>query len=834
MGGESFFAEVSGWLYVPVEGRTRSGWTSTPTRWSSSTAGPGRPRLAERVQPPRRDGRQDRVPPGADLPRGGIPRDPGPVPPRGRVGPPPRPMDAPVDVPAGHASRGPPPARRRLAAGPGAPAVALAGRRIGVLGLLSSLCRRLAAALRRRPSDRSGGRRSGSIAPAGPGLAVLFLLLTATPLLIWPEHSRSSLRLLLAACVPGALAIGVGGFSGRAGAGGRAWLLDGAGRPRRSASGRRDPAPRVRPPWSTDSSRSPTAGSRFRGITARSSTGTTCCSTPCRGCADTIRGGTRAWSIRARCCPARRRPSRSFWPLLGVWRLPDVYAAIVALVGAVFVPWCLFATVRILGGSRLAALLAGLLALAPSDVYFWWLMGHGTLPALVSAALAPLIVALAWRVFVRHDHRWPVVLLLAAALLVGVFWALVVLMVGPPLLLGAVLYWRRLRRRDLVLAGALGAGVLLIHAHWLVGLFGTHLGTPPPPGPQSLAGAGSSRTRCSRSSSTRTPRCCSSARRGRSCFRDRSARSTEVSCCGSWYRATLLRPPSCGSSWIASSCRSRSHSSRRRPGLLRGSCAPSAGPHCRTHTAPVAMGLLAVLCSTWTASGASTPDRSVAPPGRSISSPTRPESWWTGSGPRRRARGAGLGLGRPSGAGPARGRLQGVPSAAHRTAAASASTRTSSWSISTRWRSFSAPDLRGRLETLTCRHVVVGDQRSRRAGPRGRGAGSSSPAPPEPVLRIRRGHPSGLRDRRGGHGRFRLRPPRRPARRAGRPGDPQVPVGAGARQRSAAAPRAGRGPAETCASSGCGPEGSAPSASATRDCCPWHPVEMWARWRSAE
>ncbi len=114
-------------------------------------------------------------------------------------------------------------------------------------------------------------------------------------------------------------------------------------------------------------------------------------------------------------------------------------------------------------------------------------MGHGTLPALVSAALAPLIVALAWRVFVRHDHRWPVVLLLAAALLVGVFWALLVLMVGPPLLLGAVLYWRRLRRRDLVLAGALGAGVLLIHAHWLVGLFGTHLGYAAPAGAAKLS-----------------------------------------------------------------------------------------------------------------------------------------------------------------------------------------------------------------------------------------------------------------------------------------------------------------------------------------------------------
>jgi hypothetical protein len=87
----------------------------------------------------------------------------------------------------------------------------------------------------------------------------------------------------------------------------------------------------------------------------------------------------------------------------------------------------------------------------------------------------PLIVALAWRVFLRHDRRWPVVLLLAAVLLLGAFWALIVLMVAPPLLLGAALYWRRLRRRDLALAGALAGGVLLVHVHWLVGLLGTHL-----------------------------------------------------------------------------------------------------------------------------------------------------------------------------------------------------------------------------------------------------------------------------------------------------------------------------------------------------------------------
>ena len=143
------------------------------------------------------------------------------------------------------------------------------------------------------------------------------------------------------------------------------------------------------------------------------------------------------------------------------------------LVGAVVVPWSLFWTVRLLGGSRLAALLAGLLALAPGDVYFWWLMAHGTLPAIVSASIAPLVIALAWRVFVRHDPRRILVVALGVALTLGTFWAGFASIVGPGLLD---------RRGDLLAPPAparpaarrgLAAGVVLIHSHWLLGLPGS-------------------------------------------------------------------------------------------------------------------------------------------------------------------------------------------------------------------------------------------------------------------------------------------------------------------------------------------------------------------------
>jgi hypothetical protein len=352
---------------------------------------------------------------------------------------------------------------------------AMVGRRVGVLGVVGIAMCALALALR-GVLDRLLGWAPVRIDCAGAaGLAVLFLVLTATPLLIWPEHRPEIAPVLLVACVPGALAIGAGA------------LLRARGRARSATPVRRgvwaSVVAQVWPPLTLllvqgalvdrflafADGRLPLPGDhssflyryhvllhtlpRLRGYDPWWNAGVLDPS-------EMLSGATATLAI--------------FWPLLTVWRLPEVYVAIVALVGAVLVPWCLFATARILGGSRLAALLAGLLALVPSDVYFWWLMGHGTLPALVSAALAPLIVALAWRVFVVHDHRWPLVVLLAAALLVGVFWALLVLMVGPPLLLGAALCWRRLRRRDVVLAGALGAGLLLVHAHWLIGLLGTH------------------------------------------------------------------------------------------------------------------------------------------------------------------------------------------------------------------------------------------------------------------------------------------------------------------------------------------------------------------------
>jgi hypothetical protein len=364
---------------------------------------------------------------------------------------------------------------------------AMVGRRIGVLGLAVVALGALARVLRAISERRLGWTPVRVDGAGAAGFALLFLVLTGAPLLLWPEQHATIAPLLLVASVPGALT------AGAASALGARWR---EGRPasRRHGGWARAVA-RAGPPLlllgvqaallarflAFVDGRLPLPGDHSSFLYRYHSLLHTL---------PRLRGYDPWWNAGVVDPSAMLSGATAtlalFWPLLLVWRLPDVYAAIVALVGIAVVPWSSFATVRVLGGSRLAALLAGLLALAPSDVYFWWLMGHGTLPALVSAALAPLVIALAWRVFVRHDHRWPVVLLLAASLLVGVLWVLLALMVIPPLLFGAVVHRRHLRRRDWILAGVLGTGLLLVHAHWLIGLFGTHIAYVAPAGAQKL------------------------------------------------------------------------------------------------------------------------------------------------------------------------------------------------------------------------------------------------------------------------------------------------------------------------------------------------------------
>jgi hypothetical protein len=351
--------------------------------------------------------------------------------------------------------------------------LALAGRRVGAVGLACLGLAGLAvilAALRERVVPGAPARvdRTGHAA-----LGLLFFALTGAPLLTWPEQQRILAPLLLGTCVAGTVAVGMlRRLSAR-------WRGP-------AAAGRwREATDRLRRVWpavtlvavqamlavrflSFVDGRLPFPGDHSSFLYRYHALLHTL---------PRLRGYDPWWNAGAADPSWALSGSTAilalFWPLLAVWRLPDVYASFVLLVGAVVAPWSLFWTVRLLGGSRLAALLAGILTLAPGDVYFWWLMAHGTLPSIVSTALAPLAIALAWRVFVRHDPRPILILALALVLAVGLFWVGFVWMTGPALLIGAVVCRRHLRWRDLARGAVVAAGVILIHAHWLAGVLGS-------------------------------------------------------------------------------------------------------------------------------------------------------------------------------------------------------------------------------------------------------------------------------------------------------------------------------------------------------------------------
>lgn len=154
------------------------------------------------------------------------------------------------------------------------------------------------------------------------------------------------------------------------------------------------------------------------------------------------------------------------WPLIRLLSLESAYVWFIPMVAIFVAPLSLFATTRLLGLPRLAALIAALLALAPEEHYFVWLLPRGTLPALVSASLAPLAFALGWRIFFARDRRWWTLLVFLAVVNLGSFWTLFPLMVLPGLLAGAVTR-RGLRLGDLGLALALGGLLLLVNAGWI-------------------------------------------------------------------------------------------------------------------------------------------------------------------------------------------------------------------------------------------------------------------------------------------------------------------------------------------------------------------------------
>jgi hypothetical protein len=154
------------------------------------------------------------------------------------------------------------------------------------------------------------------------------------------------------------------------------------------------------------------------------------------------------------------------WPITHLVPLEAAYVWFVPVVAILAAPWSLFAAIRLLGLSRGAALAGGLLALAPEEHGFVWLLERGTLPAMLAAALVPLAFALAWRVLVLGDRRWATIAGLAVVANLGSFWMLFPLMVAPGLVAAGLA--GRVKARGLAVAAAVGAVLLLVNAGWIL------------------------------------------------------------------------------------------------------------------------------------------------------------------------------------------------------------------------------------------------------------------------------------------------------------------------------------------------------------------------------
>lgn len=149
-----------------------------------------------------------------------------------------------------------------------------------------------------------------------------------------------------------------------------------------------------------------------------------------------------------------------FWPLL--YFAGDIGSAsdinlynYVLLLYVMLIPWACYWAARIFGCSRAAAACTGVLALGPSLSYFEWLLRYGTLGFVFSVGMAPLALALSYRLsLAEQSPRLLHMLALTVVSFCCITWSLSFL-VFLPLTAAALVGWRRTfaaDRRKLVLA----------------------------------------------------------------------------------------------------------------------------------------------------------------------------------------------------------------------------------------------------------------------------------------------------------------------------------------------------------------------------------------------
>ncbi|MCK5529024.1 MAG: hypothetical protein KAI74_05030, partial [Kiritimatiellae bacterium] len=159
-------------------------------------------------------------------------------------------------------------------------------------------------------------------------------------------------------------------------------------------------------------------------------------------------------------------PGLLAYPLLRFMQVHEVYTFVVGLVFIVFVPWVAFVSLRAVGGDRVSASAAGLLALGVSQQYFLWMMHYGTVGSALAGSMILPLSAFTFRV-VRLDKcdLWTGVALVLSAFFL-LLWPPGAIM-GAAVAVAFVLnfkYWTWRKWKFLLICGG---AVLLLYSHWI-------------------------------------------------------------------------------------------------------------------------------------------------------------------------------------------------------------------------------------------------------------------------------------------------------------------------------------------------------------------------------
>lgn len=122
------------------------------------------------------------------------------------------------------------------------------------------------------------------------------------------------------------------------------------------------------------------------------------------------------------------------------------YNLVILFVFIGLVPWFTYAAVRIAGGEKFGAALAGSVAIFPSVIWADWLLRYGTLGFCLSAAVFPLALVLLWRSLCEQRLvSWPVCVLTILITSLCILWSLAAFALLP---VGLCVGWSIVRGRS--------------------------------------------------------------------------------------------------------------------------------------------------------------------------------------------------------------------------------------------------------------------------------------------------------------------------------------------------------------------------------------------------